>query len=167
MAAGSHFVIQIVVLIWNGEKWFWEIGGYLKKKHLQQKLPEWFEQCSNRLLGDYNLIYIHFWSIYIYRQVCWERGNIHCVRPLGRMHTILVTDEVAVMIQGRRPKYPPPPSPVSNTDGHYGITQGPATDLWQCNWLKCSLARLSGLQCYNMGHNDHGINLHGVSMILM
>ena len=21
---------------------------------------------------------------YIYRQVCWERGNIHCVRPLGR-----------------------------------------------------------------------------------
>ena len=27
---------------------------------------------------------------YIYRQVCWERGNIHCVHPLGRMHTILV-----------------------------------------------------------------------------
>ena len=25
-----------------------------------------------------------------YRQLCWERGNIHCVRPLGRMHTILV-----------------------------------------------------------------------------
>ena len=29
--------------------------------------------------------------IYTYRQLCWERGNIHCVRPLGRMHTILVT----------------------------------------------------------------------------
>ena len=29
---------------------------------------------------------------YIYRQVCWEQGNIHCVRPLiGRMHTIVVT----------------------------------------------------------------------------
>ena len=28
--------------------------------------------------------------IYAYRQLCWERGNIHCVRPLGRMHTILV-----------------------------------------------------------------------------
>ena len=28
--------------------------------------------------------------IYTYRQLCWERGNIHCVRPLGRMHTILV-----------------------------------------------------------------------------
>ena len=29
-------------------------------------------------------------NIYTYRQLCWERGNIHCVRPLGRMHTILV-----------------------------------------------------------------------------
>ena len=28
--------------------------------------------------------------IYTYRQLCWERGNIHCVRPLGRMDTILV-----------------------------------------------------------------------------
>ena len=27
---------------------------------------------------------------YIYRQICWERGNIHGVRPLGRMHTIIV-----------------------------------------------------------------------------
>ena len=28
---------------------------------------------------------------YIYRQVCWERGKIYyCVRPLGRMHTLLV-----------------------------------------------------------------------------
>ena len=27
---------------------------------------------------------------YIYRQVCWERGNIHCVRPLWRIHIILV-----------------------------------------------------------------------------
>ena len=27
---------------------------------------------------------------YTYRQLCWERGNIHCVRPLRRMHTILV-----------------------------------------------------------------------------
>ena len=33
-------------------------------------------------------------NIYIYIQtVCWERGNIHCVRPLGRMHTILVVIE--------------------------------------------------------------------------
>ena len=29
-------------------------------------------------------------NVYTYRQLCWERGNIHCVRPLGRMHTILV-----------------------------------------------------------------------------
>ena len=26
-----------------------------------------------------------------------------------------------------------------------------------CNRLKCPLARLSSLQCYNMGHNGHGI----------
>ena len=29
------------------------------------------------------------------------------------------------------------------------------------------LARLSGLQCFNMGHNSHGINMHGVIMTLM
>ena len=28
-------------------------------------------------------------------------------------------------------------------------------------------ARLSVLQCYNMGHNGHGINLYGVIMILI
>ena len=28
--------------------------------------------------------------LYTYRQLCWERGNIHCVRHIGRMHTILV-----------------------------------------------------------------------------
>ena len=68
--------IQIVVLIWNGKKcdtkWFLDIqNGYRRpflKKHLQKKLREWFEECSNRLLADYNLIYIHFWSIYIYKQ---------------------------------------------------------------------------------------------------
>ena len=37
----------------------------------------------------------------------------------------------------------------------------------RCNRLRCPLARLSGLQCFNMGHNDHGINLYGVIMILM
>ena len=29
------------------------------------------------------------------------------------------------------------------------------------------LVRLSGLQCFNMGHNGHGINLYGVIMTLM
>ena len=37
----------------------------------------------------------------------------------------------------------------------------------RCNRLRCPLARMSGLQCFNMGHNGHGINLYGVSMILM
>ena len=35
------------------------------------------------------------------------------------------------------------------------------------NRLRYPLARLSGLQCYNMGHNGHGINLHGAIMTLM
>ena len=38
---------------------------------------------------------------------------------------------------------------------------------YRCNRLKCPLARMSGLQCFNMGHNGHGINLYGVSMTLM
>ena len=36
-----------------------------------------------------------------------------------------------------------------------------------CNRLKCPLARLSSLQCYNMGHSGHGINLYGVIMTFM
>ena len=36
-----------------------------------------------------------------------------------------------------------------------------------CNRLRCPLARMSGLQCLNMGHNGHGINLYGVSMTRM
>ena len=38
---------------------------------------------------------------------------------------------------------------------------------YRCNRLRCPLARMSGLQCFNMGHNGHGINLYGVSMTLM
>ena len=38
---------------------------------------------------------------------------------------------------------------------------------YRCNRLRCPLARVSGLQCFNMGHNGHGINLYGVSMTLM
>ena len=37
----------------------------------------------------------------------------------------------------------------------------------RCNRLRCPMAGLSGLQCYNMGHNGHGINLYGVLMIIM
>ena len=39
--------------------------------------------------------------------------------------------------------------------------------LYRCNRLRCPLARMSGLQCFNMGHNGHGINLYGVSMTLI
>ena len=37
----------------------------------------------------------------------------------------------------------------------------------RCNRLRCPLARLSGIKCFNMGHNGHGINLYGVVMIFM
>ena len=40
-------------------------------------------------------------------------------------------------------------------------------ELCRCNRLRCPLARMSGLQCFSMGHNGHGINLYGVSMTLM
>ena len=30
-----------------------------------------------------------------------------------------------------------------------------------------SLASLSGIQCYNIGHNGHGIILYGIHMIIM
>ena len=33
--------------------------------------------------------------------------------------------------------------------------------LRRCYRLRCPLARMSGLQCFNMGHNGHGINLYG------
>ena len=37
----------------------------------------------------------------------------------------------------------------------------------RCNRLRCPLARMSGMQCFNMCHNGNGINLYGVSMTLM
>ena len=38
---------------------------------------------------------------------------------------------------------------------------------YQCNRLRCPLARVSSLQYYNIGHNSRGINLYGVIMILL
>ena len=49
----------------------------------------------------------------------------------------------------------------------YGRWSPPSIGLRECNRLRCPLARMSGLQCFNMGHNGHGINLYGVSMTLM
>ena len=43
-----------------------------------------FEPTAGRLQLDINSLLV---NIYIgpptYRQLCWERGNIHCVRPFG------------------------------------------------------------------------------------
>ena len=88
-----------MVLIWNGKKCetkrFLDIqNGYrrsFKKKTFTKKVARviWtmFEPTAGRLQLDINSLLV---NIYTYRQLCWERGNIHCVRPLGRMHTILV-----------------------------------------------------------------------------
>ena len=54
-------------------------------------------------------------------------------------------------------------SPGRGGGGAYYVTSHQA----RCNRLRCPLARMSGLQCFNMGHNGHGINLCGVSMTLM
>ena len=56
-----------------------------------------------------------------------------------------------------------------NIHGNFHIKahQGNRRNVCRCNRLKCPLAKLSGLQCFNMGHNGHGINLYGVVMILM
>ena len=49
-----------------------------------------------------------------------------------------------------------------------GITSRKKGELMtRCNRLRCPLARMSGLQCINMGHNGHGINMYGVSMTLL
>ena len=84
MVVCSYYV-KIVALIWNGMKSFWTskmaTGAHLTKKHLQKKMREWFEQCSNRLLADYNLIYIyniHFWSIYIQTGMLGRTEYIVC-----------------------------------------------------------------------------------------
>ena len=47
------------------------------------------------------------------------------------------------------------------------LVRGHLSLLHRCNRLICPLARMSGLQCFNMGHNGHGIYLYGVSMTLM
>ena len=56
----------------------------------------------------------------------------------------------------------PSPQPSGKSGGGAG-----KIGWYRCNKLRCPLARMSGLQCFNMGHNGHGINLYGVSMTLM
>ena len=85
--------IKIVVLIWNGMKWFLDIqdgtsGHFFKnicKKSCASNLNNVRTDCWPTTIW-----YQFTFGQYIYRQVCWERGDIHGVRPLGRIHTILV-----------------------------------------------------------------------------
>ena len=93
--------IKIVVLIRNGKKWFLDIqNGYRR--------PFFFKHVQKSCSSDLNNVRTDCWPTttwykfifcqYIYRQLCWERGNIHCVRPLGRMHTILVSTESTMKV---------------------------------------------------------------------
>ena len=55
-------------------------GGHLRKKHLQKKLSEWFEHVRTDCWPN-RTWYKFTFGQYIYRQVCWEWGNIHCCSP--------------------------------------------------------------------------------------
>ena len=95
MVDGSHFVkIKIVVLIWNGKKWFLDMypkwlpaAIFLKTltKKVTQVIWTMFEPIAGRQQLDINSLLV---NIYTDRYVGNE--GTHCVRPLGRMHTILV-----------------------------------------------------------------------------
>ena len=114
MADGSHYVKNVKKLNNSAGSHF------VKKNHTKIKLWYWSEMVRSdfwtskmasggRFLkniykkscaSDLNNVRTNCWPTttwykftfgqYIHRHVCWERGNIHCVRPLGRMHTILV-----------------------------------------------------------------------------
>ena len=75
----------------------WPKAAILSKISKKNKVAYRSEMARNA--SDLNNVRTDCWLtttwyqyiyIYTYRQLCWERGNIHCVRPLGRMHTILV-----------------------------------------------------------------------------
>ena len=98
-SASDHFVKKSkksFILNWNGQKCHRKCISdihnghrqpFCKQKTFTKKVARVIWTMFKPTAGQ---LQIHFWSIYIYRQVCWERGNIHCVHPLGRMHTILV-----------------------------------------------------------------------------
>ena len=102
IAASGHFVNKIhkiklwyrSEMVWNAIKsdfWTYKMaaGGHLKKNIYKKS-------CAS----DLNNVRTDCWPTrtwykftfgqYIYRQVCWEPGNIHCVRPCGRIHTFLL-----------------------------------------------------------------------------
>ena len=81
----------------------WPKAAILSKISKKKEVPYRSEMARNA--SDLNNVRTDCWltttwyqHIYTYSQLCWERGNIHCVRPLGRMHTILVSDCFLVAI---------------------------------------------------------------------
>ena len=86
-------VRNAIEVIFGHPKW---LPAAIKKKTFTKKVSRvictMFEPTAGRLQLDINspLVNIHTDSYVL------ERGSIHCVRPLGRMQTILV---VYVVIQ--------------------------------------------------------------------
>ena len=99
----------------------------------------------------------------------WYGGNPRGGNHLGRRRFIHITDAAKQAIsrnQGitiiNEPTDQPQIMPTVVTSNCFKIFGDD-----RCNRLRCPLARMSGLQCFNMGHNGHGINLYGVSMTPM
>ena len=94
MGAGSHFFKKFKKKLRIDLKWpemppKVSFGSHFKKKIYKKS---WASDLNNVRTDCWpnTTWYIFTFGQYIYRQVCWERGNKHCVHPLGRMHTILV-----------------------------------------------------------------------------
>ena len=89
------------------------------------------------------------------------KKNIRNTPPLARQMTSeddLSADEVVVDVSGPAD---------ADLEGFLAAISVCRVGPWSCNRLRCPLARMSGLQCFNTGHNGHGINLYGISMTLM
>ena len=104
-----------------------------------------------------------------HRNVPWSPENI-LIDTVARLQQ----DLPDIRAEFRQFRTPGVPSVVLTTrQAAFTTTKVPrfgGTTSWEqyrCNRLRCPLARMSGLQCFNMGHNGHGINLYGVSMTLM
>ena len=109
----------------------------------------------------------NIWIWHCHKHLSYKRFNIYSVQTLqGNKAVTFIKqkDSCSSWRVHKLVKYG-----VTNKKLCLNIRQGllAGHKYYRCNRLRCPLARLSGLQCYNMGHNGHGINLYGVIVISM